>query len=55
MKIKYLTRFHSSFDKVKYLECEKDMLTADELAVVINTLVAGGACVTGIERDKDAY
>ena len=55
MRIKYLPPYHGSLSKVSYLDCERDMLTADELAVVINTLVAGGACVTGIERDKDAY
>jgi hypothetical protein len=55
MKIKFEERYATGFDKPKYLDCEKDMLTADELAAVINALCAGGAKVTGIVRDKDAY
>lgn len=52
MKIKYEDKYASAFDKPRYLDCEQDMLTADELAIVINALTAGGARVTGIVRDK---
>jgi hypothetical protein len=55
MKIKFENKYATTFDKPQYLDCEKDMLTADELASVINAVCAGGARVTGIVRDKDAY
>lgn len=55
MKIRYESKYVSMYDKPNYLDCERDMLTADELAVVINALCAGGARVTGVVRDKDSY
>jgi len=55
VKIKYESKYPSLYDRPNYLDCERDMLTADELAVVINALCAGGARVIGVVRDKGGY